>query len=321
MAKFGKPKHSGTWKAKKGLLCSKCKKKAAVFLNYSKIGLCQPHFARMFETRVMRSVRQHRMLKKGEKIAVALSGGKDSIVVLHMLHKISKSLPIKLFAISIDEGIGGYRKQAIKTAKKECKKLKVPHFVASFKQEYKKSLDQLIKERGEALSCSFCGIMRRYLLNKTARKHRAAKLAIGHNADDIAQTVMMNFMRNEPGRLARFGPVGGTVEDKRLVTRIRPLFCTPEIDVVAYATLKGLLFHHDRCPYSKNAFRESVRSLLNKMEQRYSGTKLKILNAFLSQLEVMKKAAKQKKVKIGKCSSCNEPSSKNLCRLCKLLGK
>ena len=328
-SKYGKPKHSGQWKAPKGSRCSKCGKPAAISLRYANMDLCQSHFTEMFESRVKRTVREFHMLKKGDRVAVALSGGKDSIVALHMLHKIRTSLPFELFAISIDEGIGGYRAESIGCARSECKKLGVPLTVISFRQEYGKSLDSLLRQRGEELSCSFCGVMRRRLLNKTARKLRADKLAVGHNADDVAQTVLMNLMRNEPERLARFAPVADAMEGNeggKFIARMRPLFRTPEIDVVAYAVLKGLSFHHDRCPYSKNAFRERVRFLLNQLEERYPATKTKIVNAFLSQLGLMRDGVlfrvESGKIKpVGKCKNCGEPSSQEICRLCTLLGK
>ena len=191
---------------KKSGACTKCGQKAAISLRYAHLELCQSHFARFFESRVKHTVRDYRMLGKGDKIAVAVSGGKDSCVMLHMLHRISKSLPITLFAITIDEGICDYREFSLETAKQECRKLGIPLHVVSFKEEFGRSLDELLKKKGEERSCSYCGVMRRYLLNKYARKLGADKIAVGHNADDVAQTVMMNFMRNEPERLARLGP-------------------------------------------------------------------------------------------------------------------
>ena len=322
---YGKPKHSGEWLAAKGSKCSKCGKAAAVKLEYAGFALCQSHFSKMFESRVKRTVRQFRLLGKGEKVAVALSGGKDSIVALYMLHKISKLLPFTLIAITIDEGIGSYRAASIECARRECEKLGIPLSVVSFRQEYGKTLDKLLSEKGSARSCSFCGVMRRRLLNKVARKQGADRIAVGHNADDVAQTVLMNFMRNEPERLARFGPIAGVLEEEGFVPRIRPLFNTPEIDVVAYATLKGLAFHHDRCPYSKNAFREQVRSLLNQLEEKYPGTKLKIVNAFLSQLPLLRAGVRLRHGKKGmppllRCKNCGEPSSGKECNFCMLMG-
>lgn len=305
--------------------CAKCGKPASISLSYMRTDLCQSHFVRMFESRVKRTVRQFCMLKKGDRVAVGLSGGKDSCVMLHMLHKISKSLPFELFAITIDEGIAGYRNATLEVAKKECKKLGIPLTVVEFRKEFGKTLDKLLAEKGQKRSCSFCGVMRRYALNKYARKLGATKLAIGHNTDDVAQTVFMNFMRNEPERLGRFGPLCGAVEDEAFVLRIKPLFTTPERDVAAYAMMKGIGIEFSECPYAKFAFRQYVRQMLNASEEKYPGTKLRIVSAFLAQNKLMLDGAKFRVEKAGekgsvrKCSACGEPTSGKICNLCAIL--
>lgn len=317
--------------------CSKCGKPAAISLRYAHLQLCQSHFAEFFEGRVKRTVREYGMLKKGEKIAVALSGGKDSCVMLRMLHKISKSLPIELFAITVDAGIHGYMEFGLETAKQECKKLGIPLHVVSFKEEFGSTLDELLRKKGEERSCSYCGVMRRYLLNKYARKLGANKIAVGHNADDVAQTVLMNFMRNEPERLARFGPVGGIVEDEMFITRIKPLFTTPERDVAAYTVMKEVPIKFMECPYAKNAFRQHVRKMLNDAEEKYPATKVRVVRAFLSTLKRGNGGEKvastsssarrdpflhsAKSGPICKCIVCGEPTSQEVCSLCKMLEK
>lgn len=304
--------------------CAKCGKAAAITLRYMDSDFCQPHFTRFFESRFKRTVREYGMLKKGDRVAVGLSGGKDSCVMLHLLHKISQSLPIGLFAITIDEGIDGYRNRTLEVAKGECGKLGVPLKVISFREEFDSTLDALLRKKGEARSCSYCGVMRRHLLNRAAREMDADKLAIGHNSDDVAQTVMMNFMRNEPERLARFGPVSGIVDDESFVPRIKPLFLTPERDVAAYAMMKGIEIDFQECPYARHAMRQYVRTMLNEAEGKYPATKLRIVRAFLSQHELLAEGAKNRlaakgRGRIGKCGICAEPSSKEVCSLCLML--
>jgi uncharacterized protein (TIGR00269 family) len=305
-------------------LCQKCKKPSAITLRYAHTELCGQHFAKFFESRVKRTVREFSMLRKGEKIAIALSGGKDSTVMLHILHKISKSLPVRLFAITIDEGICGYREFSLKVAREECNKLGVPLTVVSFREEFGKTLDRLLEERGEEMACSYCGVMRRYLLNKFARKMRADRIAIGHNADDVAQTVMMNYMRNEPERLARFSPAGGVVEDGLFIPRIKPLFTTPERDVAAYAMMKEIPIERIECPYARNAFRQHVRKILNETEEKYPSSKLRIVRSFLAQRKLMTEGAKKRAEKKGKlphCPTCGEPSSREgkNCTVCSMM--
>jgi uncharacterized protein (TIGR00269 family) len=244
--------------------------------------------------------------------------------MLHMLHRISQSLPMELFAITIDEGIHGYRSRSLEVAKKECGKLGIPLKVVSFHGEFGKTLDKLLEEKGVERSCSYCGVMRRYALNRMAREGGATKLAIGHNSDDVAQTVFMNYMRNEPERLGRFGPVSGAVDDGQFIPRIKPLFLTPERDVAAYAVMKGIEIEFMECPYAANAFRQHVRKMLNEAEEKYPATKLRIVKAFLEQRKLMQDGVKFRQAgksgaEIGRCAACGEPSSQQICSLCTLL--
>lgn len=287
-----------------------CGQKAVVFLHYSGRPLCEEHFIRMFDKRVRGTVRERRMLKKGDRIAVGLSGGKDSCVLLHSLARLKEDIPIELVAVSIDEGIEGYREKTLKIAARECEKLGIEHAVFSFKEGAGKAMDEIAQKKN--IPCSYCGVIRRYLINKGAREVGANKLAIGHNLDDTAQTVLMNIMRNEPSRLARFSEC--MEGNARFVQRIRPLMRTPEKEVAIYAMLKGIELDNKDCPYAPFAFRGHVRKMLNETEERYPGTKYKIANSFFEMEEGLRNMYKDK---ISKCDSCGEPCSGETCMFCK----
>lgn len=252
------------------------------------------------------------MIKKNDKIAVGLSGGKDSCVLLHCLADLKKDLPFELVAITIDEGIAGYRSKTLEIAKRECEKLGVEHFVFSYKKEAGKTMDEIVEKNPEDIPCSHCGILRRYLLNRAAKEVGANKLAIGHNLDDTAQTVMMNIMKNEPARLARLNePV---VNDNRFVKRIKPLLYSPEKEVAIYAILKGIELERMDCPYAKWAFRGHVRKILNESEEKYPGTKYKIVNSLESIEKYLKPIAKE--IELVTCKNCGEPTSRETCMYC-----
>jgi len=288
-----------------------CGKKAVVFLHYSGRLLCEEHFITMFDKRVRRTVRERRMLRKGDRIAIGLSGGKDSCTLLHSLAQLKNDIPIELVAVTINEGIDGYREKTLKTARRECEKLGIEHMVFSFKEGAGKTMDEIAKEK-DRIPCSYCGVLRRYLLNKGAREAGANKLAVGHNLDDIAQTVLMNIMRSEPSRLARFseGLDGGS----RFVQRIRPLMRTPEKEIAVYAMLKGIELYNRDCPYAPFAFRGHVRKMLNETEERYPGTKFKIVSSFFEMEDGLRSMYKDK---ASDCKSCGEPCSDEICMFCK----
>jgi uncharacterized protein (TIGR00269 family) len=261
------------------------------------------------------------MLRKGDRVAVGLSGGKDSTVLLHSLAELRKDLPFELMAITIDEGIKGYRARTLGIARKECKKLGVEQVVLSFEKETGRTLDRAMRETGNGepetehrLPCTHCGVLRRYLLNKGAKEAKATKLALGHNLDDMAQTVLMNIMRNEPARLARLHEPA--MKSPRFVPRIRPLMLTPEKENAIYAMLKGMEIEHVECPYAGLAFRSHVRKMLNETEERYPGTKFKVVNAFLDMEDALR-GKYSLNSKPGTCSSCGEPCSGTVCMFCR----
>ena len=284
-----------------------------MFLYYSRKPLCEEHFIRMFDRRVRKTIRERRMLKKGDRIAIGLSGGKDSCVLLHSLAQLKEDIPIELVAVTINEGIDGYREKTLKTAHRECEKLGIEHVVFSFKEGAGKTMDEIASEK-ERIPCSYCGVLRRYLLNKGAREVGANKLAVGHNLDDVAQTVLMNIMRKEPSRLARFSE--GMEGSARFVQRIRPLMRTPEKEVAIYAMLKGIELDNMDCPYAPFAFRGHVRKMLNETEEKYSGTKFKIVNSFFEMEDGLREMYKGK---MSDCKSCGEPCSEDICMFCKLV--
>jgi uncharacterized protein (TIGR00269 family) len=252
--------------------CSKCRRPAIIFQRYSGLHLCKNHFIVDFEAKAKRAVRIHRWIHSGDRIAVALSGGKDSSALLYFLSKLlGKRRDISLFAITIDEGIQGYRDSRV--AADIAGKLGIEHLTASFSEEFGISLDEIVKDRGDRLSCSFCGILRRQILNRTARLHGATRLARGFYLDDEAQSVLMNVLRGDIDRLLRqMRPVEG------LIPRIKPFLYIPEREVALYAFLHVEGFELGRCPYSHNALRADVRTLLNDYSWRHPATKYSLVN-------------------------------------------
>lgn len=294
----------------------RCGKASFIFLAYAKRHLCERHFLEMFEKRLKKTVRERRMIRKGDKVAVSLSGGKDSSVLLHCLSRLRKDLPMELVAITVDEGIKGYRSNTIDNAKNECEKAGVEHVVFSYEEKIGMTMDRLMEKSPQETPCSYCGIIRRYFINKKAREMGVDKLAIGHNLDDTAQTILMNIFRNEPSRLARLGEP--LVKKETLVQRIKPLMRSPENEVVAYAKLKGINVLEKSCPYQRFAFRKRIRGMVDGLEEEYPGTKFKILNSFLEMEDALRKKYSEGAA-IGECSECGEPCSKELCKFCSLI--
>ncbi len=290
-----------------------CNGKAVYYQRHSNRHLCKKHFLKDFYRRVKYAVKKYSMIEKNDKIAIAMSGGKDSIVLAHVLkHLYGKRRDIEFFAITVDEGIEDYRDDTIKIAKKVCKELEIQHVIVNFKDEIGLTLDEMIK-RGNRNACTYCGVFRKYLLNKTARKLGATKLATGHNLDDETQTILLNFLHSDIERLARLIPQR---KQNNLILRIKPLREIYEREVVTYAILNDLPLSLDECPYSSFPVRSMVRDFLYEFENKYPGRKFSIMRSFEQLMPCLKNIYPQ--IELKRCSICGEPTARDICQPCNL---
>ena len=272
--------------------------------------LTREKFNQNLEKRVERVIREYKLLENGDKVAVALSGGKDSVLTLHLLHRFQEDFNLQLVAISIDEGISGYRDRGLKIARENASKLKIELVEKSFSDELDIKLDQISSLYKS--TCIPCGVFRRYLLNKSAYEWGADKLATGHNLDDEIQSFLMSFARADFRRFSKFGPKLQKIHPK-LVPRIKPLWKIPEKNVGIWAVLNGVEVHFAECPYSHQSLRAKLKSYLNNLEEESPGTKMMLLESF-------KKTFKQQEslLELVECESCGEPSSLNICKACEM---
>ncbi len=296
--------------------CTKCGKEAVTFIRYNGTHLCEKHFIQYFDKRVKREIRKQGKLPRGV-IAVALSGGKDSLVTMYLLHKILKeNRERELKAITIDEGIEGYRPLTIEIAQRNCEKLGIEHYIISFKETIGYSLDEISEIRGELAECTYCGVFRRHCLNEKAKEIGAKKIAFGHNLDDYSQSILMNFVNGDLKKLARLAPHKKI--QPGLIPRLLPLRIIPEKEVMLYAILNGIDIYNGKCPYSIRAFRLEFREIIQKMEEKKPGTRHSILKSHDKLRDYFEKYPP---AKLNECSICREPTSNQICRKCSLLEK
>lgn len=276
--------------------------------------LCAKHFTEYFERKVKYAIKKFNMIESGDRIAIALSGGKDSVTLTYVLNKLlSKRRDVELFAITIDEGIEGYRPPTVKIARKITSELGIEHVVVSFKENFGMTLDEMVKI-GEKKPCTYCGVFRKYLLNKTARGMGATKLATGHNLDDEVQTILLNFLQADIERLARLIPQR---VQEGLVMRIKPFREVYERDVVVYGLIHNLPMDMNECPYSHFPVRAMVRDFIYEFENKYPGRKYSIMRSFEALIPCLKQMYPQ--IKLNRCERCGEPTSKRVCQACVLL--
>jgi len=297
--------------------CHSCGNSAVIYRKYEGRAWCKKHFSNKLELKIKATIKNNNLVCGGDKICVALSGGKDSSLTLYLMNKFFRERPdIDLFALIIDEGISGYRNESIKKAKKICKTLDIPLHLYSFKEEFGKTMDQVLRKKG-ARACTYCGVFRRLILNKRGRELGATKMATGHNLDDEIQSVFINNLKGDVGRLIRLGPKPTFVKGN-FVTRIKPLMDVPERETALYAMLNGIDFHHARCPNAADSVRSDVKIFLNNMEEKYPGTKYTIIRHFNTILPALRKYF-ENNGDVKTCPKCGEPTSRNICKACELL--
>ena len=304
-------------------LCTVCHSRESFFYRkYSGQRLCRKCFSESIEAKVRATITKHRMLNFDDHLAVAVSGGKDSLALLHILAKLKRYRPkMSLAVVTVDEGIKGYRDEALEIAMKNCEKLKIPHHVVSFKELFGYTLDELIvkardKGQTELTSCAYCGVLRRRAMNVAAREVNATKIATAHTLDDEAQTVLMNICRGDIARLSKEKPVTSEVHPL-LVQKVKPFCEVLENESALYAYVKKIPFQDTPCPYASEALRNDIRTMLNLMEEKHAGTKFTVFRAMERLRPALEQTAQREDFQV--CNQCGEPSAQTLCKVCELL--
>ena len=282
---------------------------------------CKYHFTKLIEKRVRKTINHYRLLKREDNIALGYSGGKDSVTLLHILSKLRKRVPQStIIAITIDEGIKGYRDHCIELTQKYTRKYQIPQVIMSFKEIYGATLDEIIEKSSQEQitlsACAICGILRRRALNYAAREVKANKIATAHNLDDEAQSIVMNLLRGDSKRFIRLSRTPVQVYQE-LPARIRPFVGISEPEIVLYAYANELEYHSYPCPYASSAMRNDVRAYLFEMEKKRPSTLQNIVNLHDSIKEYFPQQVQQKSPL--KCKKCDEITTHEVCPVCQLL--
>jgi uncharacterized protein (TIGR00269 family) len=302
-----------------------------VHLRYSGTDLCRDHFLRFFDERAKREVARQGRLPQGT-LAVALSGGKDSVSALHFMRRLVEGRPgVRLAAITVDEGIAGYRDSALEICRRVTTEWEIPWSVVRTKDLAGYAIDDYAagtagpKSETERLpmasrpACSACGVFRRTGMNRLAREIGAAAVVTGHNLDDQAQTVLMNTLKGDLERAARLAPhsEADVAHHPGLVRRILPFRSIPEKEVLLYAVLHGLPLHHEaECPYAARSHRFALRDMLTKLEEQTPGTRHALVKG-AERLKPILQAALPA-MAVASCPECGEPTSGDLCKACEM---
>ncbi|PWR70987.1 TIGR00269 family protein [Methanospirillum lacunae] len=290
-------------------VCSHCSGRAVYLDRESGTHLCSQHLKESVQARVLNRIIQEKPLP--DKFGVAFSGGKDSTALLAVLVALKEKIPSRLIALTVDEGIGGYREETIRHARDVCSRLNVEHRIITFPDLFGLSLDDFMKNSSRK-ACTICGILRRRALEVLADQEGVHLLATGHNQDDHAQTTLMNAFSADIKKV-----FAGSGRTSQFARRIKPFAAVSEREVTLYAILSDLFIDLPECPYASDAFRGEVRRLLNRFEQEHPGSMRNLAHA---EEEIRSRLKGKVQLQpLENCKVCGWSGSGEICQVCTVL--
>lgn len=297
--------------------CYECQINKAILIRpKNKIKLCKNCFITIFEEEIHQTISFNNLFYRGEKIAVAISGGKDSTVLAYVLNLLNKryNYGIQIYLLSVDEGIRYYRDCSLETVEQNKKDYNLPLKIVSFKEYFTYSMDEIVQKIGNKGNCTYCGVFRRQALEKGARELGVTQIVTGHNADDMAETVLMNILRGDYNRLKKSTMIKTFTQDMTL-PRSKPFKYIYEKEIVMYAFYNNLKYFSTECTYSPGAYRGDVRIFIKELERIDPSMILKIIQSG-EQFQNINITSNP-----GRCHKCNEITSSDIsiCKACNFI--
>ncbi|KAI6172967.1 Cytoplasmic tRNA 2-thiolation protein 1 [Aphelenchoides besseyi] len=269
----------------------------------------------IYDADVYATICKEQIFKAEERIAIGVSGGKDSTVLAHVLTIVNQrhSLGLELVLVCVDEGIAGYRDHSIKEVRKNETDLGVPLKIVSYAELYGYTMDKIHDRIGAKNNCTYCGVFRRHALDNGSETMKADKVATGHNADDIAETVLLNILRGDVPRLQRCTSAITGAEGS--LPRVKPFKYSFEKDIVMYAHFQQLNYFSTECKYAPDAFRGHARTLIKDIERDRPAAILDLIRGG----ELIRVRDDVPQQMMTTCERCGYISSQRFCKACLLL--
>jgi uncharacterized protein (TIGR00269 family) len=256
------------------------------------------------------------MIKNDELVAVAVSGGKDSLALLKIMNQMAVNHNFRIKAITIDEGIPGYRNEALEIVGLFCKEQNVDFKVYSYKELFELSLDEALslRENEKTSSCSICGTLRRRAMEYAAKDIGANVIATGHNLDDTLQTFVINMLSGDTSKVGWMNPD----TSGNSLRKIKPFCEIYESEIVFYAFTNNIPFQSEPCPHMNEGIRTEIREFLNSLENQHNGIKNNLYQSILKVSKVVKDSNQKQK---GMCAKCGSECTGRTCSVCNMVLK
>ncbi len=303
--------------------CTRCKLKAVMKLPRHNAAFCKACFNDFTHDQVGRAIRSESMFAKGDRILVAVSGGKDSLALWHIL----LTLGYPADALYVNLGIPGYSERSQEKVSRYAESVAVPlgatlHFHTVEKEEGAgiRELAQLVHRP----TCSTCGTIKRYQFNRAAIEHEYDVMATGHNLDDEAARLLGNVLHWQTEYLDKQGPSLPASVDG-FAKKVKPLYRLTERELAAYCVLNKIDYIVDECPMAQGARTLLYKDVLNRLETESPGTKQYFYWGFLDKQRKKEPGhaamAEKDQTMLHPCSTCGQPTTADVCSYCKLIAR
>lgn len=287
-----------------------------------KLALCEVHYPEWFVAQTQRAIERYRMFGPGDRVLVAVSGGKDSLSLWDVLLQLGYQADGLYIDLGIDDGAGYSAASREKAERFAAQRPKAHLTVVDLKAGYGEALPEVARrvQRGRGKPCSVCGLIKRHVMNRITRDGGYDVLATGHNLDDEVAVLFGNVLHWQTGYIARQAPVLPASRDG-LARKVKPFCRLYERETAAYALITSIDYIYDECPYVVGATSLRYKGILNQMEEESPGTKLQFYLGFLQARKEGFFCERVEEVELHPCSNCGQPTSApGLCAFCRLWG-
>ncbi|HKV45647.1 MAG TPA: ATP-binding protein, partial [bacterium] len=290
--------------------CQKCRGDASVEIRRHHAAFCNEHFIEFFEHQVTRSIEGERMFTRDDRVLVVVSGGKDSLALWDVLRR----LGYQTTGLYINLGIGEYSQESQRKAEAYAAGQGADLLIADIPHDYGMSVEDFARATGR-VSCSACGLSKRYLFNRVAMDRGFPVVATGHNLDDEAAVLLGNLLHWQTEYLGRQAPVLQSTHPQ-FAKKVKPLYRIAERETAAYAVIRGIDYIVEECPNSVGAKSLLYKDALNLLEQAAPGTKQSLYWGFLERGRPLVEALGSPALRA--CVHCGQPTTAEVCAFCRM---
>ena len=288
--------------------CRRCGAPAVVEVRRHNAAFCRDCFLRHVHVQVKRAIERYDMLRPGDRVLVAASGGKDSLALWDVLLE----LGYRADGLYLGLGIGGYSTRSGDVVRAFAAERGAHLVEVDLEREYGFDVPTAGK-KGSRSTCAVCGLSKRYVFNRAARDHGYDVVATGHNLDDEAATLLGNTLRWQTDYIARQFPV--LPAEEGLARKVKPLYRLSELETAAYAFLRGIDYVVEECPLVAGNTQLRYKEAMNQLEATSPGTKAQFFLSYLDRAAPL--FATQDQTTLALCERCGQPTTGRFCAFCR----